>query len=113
MDVVTLVGWALSAVTLGVKVYALGDSVIRPSAAYDAVGRLPKAFWLIVLFLAAGSQVYYAYYVGFPNSWGPILSIAGIVVALVYVFGMRPELIRYSPRKGRGGRSSEGPYGPW
>ena len=113
MDVVTLVGFALSAVTLAVKVYAFGDSVIRPSAAYDAVGRLPKVFWLIVLFLAAGSQVYYAYYLGLAASWGPILSIAGVVAALVYLFGMRPELIRYSPRKGRGGRSSEGPYGPW
>jgi hypothetical protein len=112
VNVVTLIGFALSAVTLAVKVFALGDSVVRPSAAYDAVGRLPKVFWLIVLFLAAGSQVFYAAYLGFANSWVPIVSIAGIVAALVYLFGMRPELIRYSPRKG-GGRSSEGPYGPW
>jgi len=112
MDVVTLVGWALSGVTLAVKVFALGDSVIRPSAAYDAVGRLPKLFWLIVLFLAAGTQVYYALLYGFAQSWSPLLGIIGIIVALVYMFGMRPELIRYSPRKGRG-RSSEGPYGPW
>jgi len=111
MDVVTLVGWALSVVTLAVKAYALGDSVIRPSAAYDAVGRLPKPFWLIVLFLAAGIQVYYAAAFGFPQSWSGLLSIVGVIFALVYLFGMRPELIRYSPRKK--GRSSEGPYGPW
>jgi Protein of unknown function (DUF2516) len=112
MDVVTLVGWVLSVVTLAVKVFALGDSVIRPAAAYDAVGRLPKPFWLIVLFLSAGAQVWYAAAFGIAQSWFPLLSVVGIVAALIYLFGMRPELIRYSPRKGRG-RSSEGPYGPW
>jgi hypothetical protein len=112
MDVVTVVGWALSVVTLAVKVFAFGDSILRPSAAYDAVGRLPKPFWLIVLFLAAGIHVYYAAAFGFAQSWFPLLSVAGIVAALIYLFGMRPELIRYSPRKGRG-RQSEGPYGPW
>ena len=40
------------------------------------------------------------------------LGLAGTVAALVYLFGIRPEVIRYTPRRG-GGRSSEGPYGPW
>ena len=28
------------------------------------------------------------------------------------IFGIRPEVMRYGPRR-RGGRSSDGPYGPW
>ncbi|MFI5100579.1 MAG: DUF2516 family protein, partial [Actinomycetes bacterium] len=112
MDVVGLVSLVLSAVTLAVKVFALGDSLVRSSAAYSAVGRLPKIFWLIVLFLAAGAQVASALTSGLASSWASFGGLVGIIAALVYVFGMRPELIRYSPRKGRGS-SSDGPYGPW
>ncbi len=112
MDVVGLVSLVLSAVTLAVKVFALGDSLVRPSAAYAAVGRLPKIFWLIVLFLAAGAQVAAALSSGLASSWASFGGLIGIIAALVYLFGMRPELLRYSPRKGRGS-SSDGPYGPW
>jgi Protein of unknown function (DUF2516) len=112
MDVVNLVSWALSVVTLAVKVFAFGDGLVRPTAAYDAVGRLPKIFWAIVLFLAAGSQVYFALQYGVAQSWAQWGGVIGIIVALVYLFGMRPELIRYSPKRGRGS-SSDGPYGPW
>ncbi len=112
MDVVTLVSYGLSAVTLGVKVFALGDSIVRPSAAYAAVGKLPKIFWLIVLFLAAGAQLVYALTYGLAPSWAGTINLIGIIAALIYLFGMRPELIRYSPRKRRGS-SSDGPYGPW
>jgi hypothetical protein len=112
MDVVTLVSYALSVVTLAVKLFALGDSVIRPTAAYAAVGKLPKIFWLIVLFLAAGAQLAYALSASLANSWAGFGGVIGIIAALVYVFGMRPELMRYSPRQGRGS-SSDGPYGPW
>jgi hypothetical protein len=115
MDVVTVVNLALSAVTLAVKGYALGDVLIRPTAAFTAVDKLPKVFWLIVTFLAFGAQLAAALSGGFAPSWYGVLQLAGTVVALVYLFGIRPEVIRYSPRRGRrGGRSSsEGPYGPW
>ena len=46
------------------------------------------------------------------QSWAQWGGVIGIIVALVYLFGMRPELIRYSPKRGRGS-SSDGPYGPW
>jgi hypothetical protein len=112
MDVVLFVNLTVSAVTLAVKAFALVDSVIRPSKAYSAVGKLPKAFWLIVLFLAAATQVAVGLSsAGWPASWGG-LGVIGIIAALVYLFGMRPELIRYSPRR-RPGRSREGPHGPW
>jgi len=112
MDVVTVVSFALSAVTLAVKVFAFGDSIVRPSAAYAAVSKLPKIFWLIVLFLAAGAQVAYALSSGLAPSWAGFGGVVGIIAALVYLFGMRPELIRYSPRRGRG-RSSGGPHNQW
>ncbi len=107
-----MVNVALSAVTLAVKGYALVDAAIRPAAAFDAVGKLPKVFWVLVLFLATGGQIGLALITTFAFTWLGIVGLAGIVVALVYLFGIRPEVIRYTPRrKGRG--SSEGPYGPW
>jgi uncharacterized protein (DUF2062 family) len=97
---------------LAVKVFALVDSVIRPSKAYDAVGKLPKVFWLIVLFLAVATQVAVGLSAGWPASWLGLLGLIGIIAALVYLFGMRPELIRYSPRR-RPGKSNDGPSGSW
>src|SRR3954470_20337963 len=111
MSVVDLVNLSISVVTLAVKAWALGDAAFRPGKAFDAVGKLPKVFWLIVLFLAVASQVAVALAVGLAASWLGILGLAGIIAALVYLFGIRPEVIRYTPR--RKGRSSEGPYGPW
>jgi hypothetical protein len=111
VSVVDLVNLSVSAVTLGVKAWALGDAAVRPSAAFDAVGKLPKIFWLIVLFLSFGAQLATALAVGFAASWLGLLGLVGIIVALVYLFGIRPEVIRYSPRKR--GRPSDGPYGPW
>ena len=112
MDLVYLVNVALSAVTLAVKAFALVDASVRPSAAFDAVGKLPKIFWVLVLFLATGSQIGLALVTPFELTWLGLVGLAGIVVALVYLFGIRPEVIRYSPRR-KGGRSSDGPYGPW
>lgn len=116
MDVVDVVNLSVSAVTLTVKVYALGDSVIRPSKAYEAVAKLPKLFWLIVLFLAAAAQVAVGLSGGWPSGWASswvgALGLIGIIAALVYLFGMRPELIRYSPRR-RPGRANEGPHSSW
>jgi len=111
MHVVDLVNLAVAAVTLAIKVWALGDAAVRPSAAFDAVGKLPKIFWLIVLGLAVLTQVAVGLAYGAAASWINILGLAGIVAALVYLFGIRPEVMRYGPR--RGGRSSDGPYGPW
>jgi hypothetical protein len=116
MDVVTLVNYAVSGVTLAVKAFAFADVVIRPSKAFAAVNKLPKIFWLIVTFLALAVQVAVGLSNGFAASWYAFgtLQLIGIIVALVYIFGIRPEVLRYSPRKGKGrGSSSDGPYGPW
>jgi hypothetical protein len=113
LDVVTVVNWAVSAVTLAVKLFAFGDVLVRPGRAFAAVNKLPKIFWVIVTFLALATQVAFALSGGFADSWYGLVGLVGVVVALVYLFGIRPEVIRYSPRRGRGSSSSDGPYGPW
>jgi 1,4-dihydroxy-2-naphthoate octaprenyltransferase len=77
------------------------------------VGKLPKLFWVLALGIAAGAQLGYGLVGGFTFSWlGPI-GLIGIIAALVYLFGIRPEVIKYGGRRPGGRSSSEGPYGPW
>ena len=111
MTVVSLVNDALALVTLVIKCWAFGDAAIRPSAGFKAVDKMPKAFWLTVLGLGAAGHVAIALAVGLESSWLGIVGLAGIVVALVYIFGIRPQVIQYGGRRGGGGRSSSD--GPW
>lgn len=105
---------ALSMGLLGVELWALGDAIFRPSAAYDAVGKLPKLFWVLILVIVCGVHLAQALSSGLQGGYLGILGIAGIVAALVYLFGMKPELVRYGGRgRGRKRSSSDGPYGPW
>lgn len=116
MTVVDLVNVALTVVTLLIKIGAVGDALIRPAAAFKAVDKLPKIFWLIVLGLAAASELALALANGLSASvnWMSLISLIGVVAALVYFFGIRPQVIAYGGRRGGGGRSSsDGPYGPW
>jgi hypothetical protein len=114
MTVVSLVNDALALVTLIIKCWAFGDAAIRPSAGFKAVDKMPKAFWLTVLGLGAAGHIAIALLIGLPYSWINIVGLAGIVVALVYIFGIRPQVIQYGGRRGGGRRpSSDGPYGPW
>jgi hypothetical protein len=111
MTVVHLVNLVLSVVTLAIKCGAFGDAVIRPAAAFKAVDKLPKAFWLIALGLSAGAQVATALAIGLADSWNGVVGLIGVVVALVYIFGIRPQVIQYGGRrKGRGRSSSDGPW---
>jgi Protein of unknown function (DUF2516) len=112
MAVVNLVNLVLSLVTLAIKICAFGDACFRSSAAFAAVGKLPKIFWVLVLGIAAAAQIGYAGISSWTTSWLTPLGLVGIIAALVYLFGIRPEVIKYSgPRRGK--RSTEGPYGPW
>jgi len=110
MTVVSLFNGALSLVTIVIKCWALGDAAIRPSAGFKAVDKMPKAFWVTVLGLGAAGHVAIALAVGLPNSWLGIVGLAGIVVALIYFFGIRPQVIQYGGRRGGGRSSSDGPW---
>jgi hypothetical protein len=111
MTVVSLVNDGLALVTLVIKCWAFGDAAIRPSAAFKAVDKMPKAFWLTVLGLGAAGHVAIALAYGLEASWMGIVGLAGIVVALIYTFGIRPQVISYGGRRKGGGRSSSD--GPW
>lgn len=80
-----LVLYALWIILLVVKVYALIDCVRRPSQAFPAVGRKSKVLWLVLTVVAA--------LVGLmPDSTLGMFGIAGTVIALVYLFDVRPKI---------------------
>ena len=105
---------ALAVVAFGVETWAFVDAIVRPKAAFaaaaamsdNAVGRLSKQWWLIILGLAFVLGLYSAAY---GNAIG-FLSILAFVAAAIYLAGVRPKVREYSKR---GNRSSSGPYGGW
>jgi hypothetical protein len=66
-----------------VEAFACVDAVSRPAQAYLAADKLNKQAWMIILGLALLVQVLLA---------SPMLSIIGLVAALVYILDARPAL---------------------
>jgi flagellar biosynthesis protein FlhB len=102
------------------KVYVFLDAAFRRDAAYRAVDKQTKAFWLVVLGFAV--------VVGFlpVPLLGQMLNLVGLVAAIVYMVDVRPRVKAISPARGKksfGGKKSfkgrnddrnhMGPYGPW
>lgn len=83
---------AIWVITLGVKAWAAIDCLRRPSAAFPAVSRQSKALWLILTGLAALSGL-------FPGLSLNIIGLAGVVVALVYLFDVRPKIVDITSRR--------------
>ncbi|MBI1350939.1 MAG: DUF2516 family protein [Actinomycetales bacterium] len=77
---------ALWLVTLVIKGAAFIDCLRRPAAAFPAIGRQTKVLWLILTGLAAGTGI-------FPSLALNLIGIAGVVVALIYLFDLRPKII--------------------
>lgn len=88
-DLVLLVLWI---VTLGVKGFAFIDCLRRPQQAFPAVGRQSKVLWLLLTGLAALTGV-------FPGLTLHIVGLAGIVVAMIYVFDVRIKIIDITSRR--------------
>lgn len=88
-ELVVLVLWI---VLLGVKIVAFVDCVRRPAAAFPAVGRQSKALWLILtgVSLLVGLL---------PGQTLDLLGLAGTVVALIYLFDVRPRLQEITGRR--------------
>jgi hypothetical protein len=105
---------ALAIAAFVVEAWALVDAVTRPKAAFaaaatmsdNAVGRLSKPIWLIILGVAFVLGLYSAAYGGVTG----FLSVLAFVAAAIYLAGVRPKVREYTRR---GGRPSSGPYGPW
>ncbi len=95
--------YALAAFAL----YAFADAAFRRSGAYRAADKKTKPFWLVILAVAT--------VVSFFLPLVSMLPIAASVAVIVYVVDVRPavrELTGGTPG-GRGGSSSDGPYGPY
>lgn len=105
---------ALAVAAFVVEAWAFVDAITRPKAAFaaaatmsdNAVGRLTKPIWLIILGVAFVLGLYSAAYGGATG----FLSVLAFVAAAIYLAGIRPKVREYTKR---GSRSSSGPYGPW
>jgi hypothetical protein len=73
-------------VTFAAKGYAFVDCIRRPSQAFPAVSRQTKPLWLILTGLAAATGF-------FPGLTLTIFGLAGIVIALIYLFDVRTRII--------------------
>ena len=82
-NLVVLVLWVLFGI---VKIWAFVDCVRRPAEAFPAVGRVSKVLWLILTGAAALTGLIPGLTIG-------IIGIAGIVVALVYLFDVRVRIV--------------------
>ena len=82
--------------SLGVRIWALVDVLIRPADAFPAAGKQTKVLWIVL----TGLGVVLGGGIG-------LLGIAALVVAIVYLVDVRPAVREVR----RGGGS--GPYGPW
>jgi hypothetical protein len=73
---------ALSAVLFAVKVFALGDCVVRDKNAFVHTETLAKAGWIVILVLAVLLHLW---------SWSPLglFNLIGTVAALVYLAQLR------------------------
>ncbi len=80
--VVVLVLWV---VMLGLKGFAFVDCLRAPTQVFPAVGRQSKILWLVLTGLALLAGL-------LPNLTLSLFGIAGAVVALIYLFDIRPKI---------------------
>ena len=81
-NLVELILWIVFGV---VKIWAFVDCVRRPTEAFPAVGRVSKLLWVLLTGVAMLT--------GFiPGLTLGIIGIAGVVVALVYLFDVRVKI---------------------
>ena len=99
----SVLGWAQIALAL-FALCAFVDAAARREDAYRAADKKSKAFWLVILGVAAAVTFFL-----------PLLSflpIIGVIATIVYMVDVRPAL-RAITGSGRRGSSSDGPYGPY
>lgn len=81
-EIVVLALWI---VLLGLKGFAFVECLRAPTQAFPAVGRQSKVLWLVLTGLALLTGL-------LPNLTLSLFGIAGVVVALIYVFDIRPKI---------------------
>ena len=110
-SVLALISWALFLFAT----FAFVDAAFRRQDAYRAADKNNKAFWLIILGIAAVVMKLFSVL--------SFLPVIGLVAVIVYMVDVRPAVREISGRGGgvprslrrrnRGGSSSDGPYGPY
>jgi len=75
------------------KVWAFVDCVRRPAPAFPAVNRQTKTLWLILTGITALTGLVF-------DPLG-LFGIAGIVIALLYLFEIRPQIMELTGGRGR------------
>lgn len=81
-------------VMLAVKGYAFIDCIRRPKEAFPAIGRKSKVLWLVLTGAAAVTGLLYSYV----SPLG-LIGLAGAVIALVYLFDVRPRIREITGRR--------------
>jgi hypothetical protein len=104
LGVTDLIALAIWLGLLGLKIFALVDSLRYSNQHFVSAGKRGRTLWLALTGLS----------LAFHLVTGPIsfISIAGTVASIVYLVDVRPALQQVSGRGG-GGRTNMGPYGPW
>ena len=77
-------------VLLVLELFAFGSALSYSTRSYEAAGKLTKPAWLIILGLAVALNF-------IPIS--SLLSLAGIIAALVYLVDVRPALAGVTRRR--------------
>jgi Protein of unknown function (DUF2516) len=107
LTLLSATGWidlAIWVALLGVKIFALVDSLRWSNQHYVSAGKRNRTIWLVL----TGASL--AFHLLASTSVG-LLTIAGDIASIVYLVDVRPALQQVS---GRGGnRNNMGPYGPW
>lgn len=93
----------LALLALALQVWAFLDAAVRPTAAFPAADKQTKKFWLILLGVLAVADL-----AGVGGGILGMVTIIGIIAALVYLLDVRPAVRQYGGRRG-----TQGPYGPW
>jgi hypothetical protein len=92
MGIDGLVLMALWAILVAVKVFALFDCIRRPAEYFPYLNRQSKPLWLILTAVALLTGLA-------PGLTLSIFGIAGTVIALVYLFDIRPKMIEITGKK--------------
>jgi len=88
----SLIVYALWAILLAVKIFAFADAIRRPGDYFPVIGRQTKLLWVALTGVSVLAGLA-------PSLALSIFGIAGTVIALIYLFDIRPKMIEITGRK--------------
>jgi hypothetical protein len=88
----SLIVLTLWAILLVVKIFAFVDAIRRPADYFPFIGRQTKILWVALTGISVLAGLA-------PSLALSIFGIAGTVIALIYLFDIRPKMIEITGRK--------------